>query len=76
MHFGGQIEKYKKNLRVILYHTQFHAFWRFWSVFYIKTVRSRILQTFAAFLPKIVEHDVTKTPFSQKNYRRIFRKFW
>ena len=44
------------------------SFWalRFWIAFTFKPVHSRSLQTFAAFWPKMAEHDVTRTTFSQK----------
>ena len=35
-------------------------------MFYFQRAHSRSLQTFAAFRPKIAEHDVTKISFSQK----------
>ena len=44
-------------------------------MFYFKCAHSRNLQTFAAFLPKIADQDVTKTPFSQKFSQWISLKF-
>ena len=68
-------QKYHKSLRTILQHVHLYVSWRFSIPCYFKTVHSSSRQTFAVFSPKMAKHDVTKTPFSQKKYRRIFVKF-
>ena len=42
---------------------------------YFQPAHSRSLQTFASFLPKFAEDNVTKAPFSLKIYERIFLEF-
>ena len=66
--FGVKIEKFQKSEIAILYRAQFYVFKRLRIVLHFKSVHSRNLQTFADSWPKIAEHDVTKTPFSQKMF--------
>ena len=70
--FWGSQGKVIKNLRrPFCTELNFTPF-GFFVVFHFKTVQSTRLQTFTAFWPKIAEHDVPKTQFSQKFLDRFF----
>ena len=75
--FGGQNRhKYKKIWDRCFVERSLIRLLTFSNCVLLQNYHSRSLQTFAAFWPKIAEHDVTKTPFSQNCLAWSFLKFW